>query len=122
MVFPIFTNDREVQKMFETLGVRIAELRKKSGMSQSELARRLDVSRSSVQSWECGENHPSTDNLISLSKLFHVSADYLLELTPNQSINVDAYDKQAQELLFRLVQYFDGAADGSVRDPSETDT
>ncbi|MCI7131507.1 MAG: helix-turn-helix domain-containing protein [Lachnospiraceae bacterium] len=96
--------------MIETLGSRIAQLRQKNGMSQTDLAKRLNISRAGVQSWECGENYPSTDNLISLSKIFHVSTDYLLNINATKTISLDHYSKDEQNIIFRLLQYFDGTA------------
>ena len=93
--------------MIETLGSRIALLRQQNGMSQSDLAKRLHISRAGVQSWECGENYPSTDNLISLAKIFHVSTDYLLDIDAANTVNLDNYSRDEQGIVFRLLQYFD---------------
>ena len=96
--------------MIDTIGSRITRLREQYGMSQSDLAKRMNVSRAGVQSWECGENCPSTDNLISLAKIFHVSTDYLLDISATETVSLDNYDNGEQEIVFRLLQYFDGAA------------
>lgn len=96
--------------MIETIGTRIADLREQVGMTQTELAKRMHISRSSVQSWECGANVPSTDNLISLSQIFHVSTDYLLDLSTNKTVIIDKYNNHEQELFFRMLQYFDETA------------
>lgn len=96
--------------MIETIGSRIARLRKKVGMSQSDLAKRMHISRASVQSWESGVNCPSTDNLISLAKIFHVSTDYLLDINAAQTINLDNYSSHEQIIVLRLLQYFDESA------------
>ena len=96
--------------MIETIGSRIAGLRRQAGLSQSDLARRMHVSRASVQSWECGENYPSTDNLISLAKIFHVSTDYLLDINATNTVNLDNYSRDEQGIVFRLLQYFDESA------------
>lgn len=93
--------------MIDTIGARIARLRKQAGMSQAELAKRIHISRSSVQSWECGLNYPSTDNLIALAKHLHVSADYLLDCNLGQTIRLDDYSDSEQALVMRLLQYFD---------------
>ena len=47
-------------------------------MSQEELAEQLDVSRQAVSRWEVGSALPDASNILQLSKLFGVSADYLL--------------------------------------------
>ncbi|MBR2330221.1 MAG: helix-turn-helix transcriptional regulator [Clostridia bacterium] len=65
----------------ERLGKKLYEYRKKAGFSQEELAEKLDVSRQAVSKWECGESLPDTDNLISISKLYGVSLDELVENT-----------------------------------------
>lgn len=60
------------------LGARIAALRRQAGMSQAELADRLAVSASAVGMYEQGRREPSMDRIVALSRLFGVSADYLL--------------------------------------------
>lgn len=57
---------------------RLAELRKKSGLSQEQLAEKLGLSRQAVSKWERAEASPDTDNLICLAKLYNVSLDDLL--------------------------------------------
>ena len=63
---------------------RLVELRKKSGLSQEELAARLGLSRQAVSKWERAEASPDTDNLICLAKLYGVSLDDLLNT--NESV------------------------------------
>ena len=104
--------------MIETIGSRIALLREQNGLSQSELAKRMNISRAGVQSWECGRNCPSTDNLISLAKIFHVSTDYLLDINATKTVNLDHYSFDEQGLIFRLLQYCDESA-SSVHNEKE---
>ena len=61
-----------------TLGQRIREHRRRAGMSQEALARRMDVSRQAVTKWESGQSAPSTENLFRLAELFHTTVDLLL--------------------------------------------
>lgn len=56
----------------------ILELRKKSDLSQDELAEKLYVTRQAVSRWENGETVPNTETLKLLSKLFDVSINTLL--------------------------------------------
>lgn len=60
------------------LGARIAALRRAQGWSQSELARRLQVSPSAVGMYEQGRREPAAEVLVRLSREFGVSVDYLL--------------------------------------------
>lgn len=57
---------------------RLVDLRKKSGLSQEDLAAKLGLSRQAVSKWERAEASPDTDNLICLAKLYGVSLDTLL--------------------------------------------
>ena len=60
------------------LSEKILSLRKRRGLSQAELAEKLNVSRQAVSRWEVGSALPDASNVLQLSKLFGVSADYLL--------------------------------------------
>lgn len=57
---------------------KLYELRKQKGLSQEELAGRLNVSRQTISKWEVGESAPDMDNLVSISELFGVSLDELV--------------------------------------------
>lgn len=57
---------------------KIYNLRKERGLSQEEMAEKLGVSRQAVSRWEMNTAIPDAVNLLALSKLFSVSADYLL--------------------------------------------
>ena len=61
-----------------TMGEKIQDLRKRSGMSQDALAEQLGVSRQAVSKWERDEAVPEADKIVSLARAFHVSTDYLL--------------------------------------------
>lgn len=61
-----------------TQGQRIAELRKERHMSQRELANSIHVSTSSVGMWETDQRTIKDRDLMALSNLFNVSADYIL--------------------------------------------
>ena len=61
------------------LSKKIYELRKAHGMSQEQLAEKLNVSRQSISKWESGESSPEIERLIELSDVFDVSTDYLLK-------------------------------------------
>src|SRR5690606_7722495 len=60
---------------------KIAELRKKKGLSQTELAKILGVARSTVGMWETGDREPDAETFNRLAGLFHVPVDYLLGRT-----------------------------------------
>lgn len=59
-------------------GEKLSFLRKQNGMTQMELAEKLDISRQAVSRWEQEMSEPSTENLVSIGKLFGVSIDDLV--------------------------------------------
>lgn len=60
------------------IGQKIRKLRKDAGISQEELAFRLDVSRQTVTRWERGQMIPDTERVAALAKYFGVTADELM--------------------------------------------
>ncbi len=60
------------------LSDKIVKLRKTNGLSQEELAEKLNVSRQAISRWEGATAQPDATNILQLSKLFGVTTDYLL--------------------------------------------
>lgn len=58
---------------------KLIELRKKNGISQEELAEKMQVSRQSVSKWEGAQSVPDLNKILKLSEIFGVSTDYLLK-------------------------------------------
>ena len=65
-----------------TVGERIAFLRTQKGMTQRQLAKKLSLSPSAIGMYEQSRRQPSGELIIALSRLFSVSADYLLTGKP----------------------------------------
>lgn len=57
---------------------KLIQLRKVNAMSQEDLAEKLDVSRQAISRWENGTSLTDASNILALSRLFHVTTDYLL--------------------------------------------
>ena len=62
-----------------TLADRIQQLRREHGLSQEQLAEKLNVSRQAVSKWESAQAQPELDKILALSELFCVTTDYLLK-------------------------------------------
>lgn len=71
-----------MEKERTQMEIRLIELRKAKGLSQSQLADTIHVCRQSVSDWERGASRPTRENLVLLSELYGVSVDYLLEREP----------------------------------------
>ncbi len=59
---------------------RITEAIKQSGLTQKEIAQKLNISEGNITNWKKGENLPSVDILYKLCIILDESADYLLGL------------------------------------------
>lgn len=85
---------------------RIKMLRENKQLSQSDLSKRLGITRSSINAWEMGISTPSTTYLVELSQIFHVSIDYLLGLDKNVSLDITRLDTEQVRILTDLAEHF----------------
>lgn len=76
-IYEVLSKNGGVHKM--SLATNLATLRKKHGLTQMDLAEKLNVSRQAISRWEVGAAVPSTDNLKTLSDLYGVSVDDILK-------------------------------------------
>lgn len=78
-----------------TFGENLQFLRKRSGMTQEDLAEQMEVSRQSVSKWESNSAYPEMDAIIRLCGLFHCDMDTLLRGDVSRRFGEDAadYDK-----------------------------
>ena len=88
------------------IGDTIRILRERAGYSQSELARRLSVTRSSVNAWESGLSAPTAVYIIELARLFHVSTDFILGLESAGHLSLSALTEREIRILYELLDYF----------------
>ena len=82
---------------------RIKYLRDKVGMTQTDLAKRLSISRSAVNSWEMSLSTPSLSNIVEMTKIFHVSADFLLASDDKMTVDISELSNEEREIILRLV-------------------
>ena len=60
------------------LSERLKALRKRDGITQTEFAKKFNVSAGTIGNWETGAREPDYETLLRISKFFGVSTDYLL--------------------------------------------
>lgn len=72
---------------------RLQELRKKSGYSQEQVAEKLGLSRQAISKWESGQGKPEIDNIVKLTEIYNVSADYIL-LGTEKEVTVSVPEKK----------------------------
>ena len=87
---------------------KLYTLRKKSGLSQEQLAEALNVSRQAISKWEGGSAMPESDKLLALSNYFGISLDYLLkDGAPDAA---EAQEEHRTMRLLSLILCLGGAA------------
>ena len=84
-----------MSKIKENLANNIAELRKLNGMTQQELAEKLNYTDKAISKWERGESTPDIESLSTIAKLFNLTVDDLL----NDSFDKDAVKKKEKTVL-----------------------
>lgn len=83
---------------------KLYELRKQKGLSQEELASRLNVSRQTVSKWEVGDSTPDMEKLVAMSDLFEISLDELvLDRIPSQSGTGSVRTDLAGEIMEKVL-------------------
>ncbi|MCH5205914.1 MAG: helix-turn-helix transcriptional regulator [Oscillospiraceae bacterium] len=85
------------------LCARIVELRNKFGITQAELARRLGISRSAVNTWEMGLAIPQLKHVIEMSKIFNTTVDGMLNISDQVVINITDLSKKEQQVIFSMI-------------------
>ncbi len=70
----------------KSLAEKIKQLRKKHGISQKELAAKLNMNAQTVSRWERGSTIPSAESLLMIAKYLNVSPDYFFS-TPNSRLH-----------------------------------
>lgn len=83
---------------------KLYQLRKQKGLSQEELANRLNVSRQTISKWEVGDSTPDMEKLISISDLFEISLDELVmdkkpKTSNERSVKLESIDEIKQKVL-----------------------
>lgn len=87
-----------------SLSENLQFLRQRQGLTQEQLAERLDVSRQSVSKWESGVSFPEMDTILKLCDIFDVDMDTLMRGSVEQSYSEDTavYDRFMTQYARRI--------------------
>ncbi len=85
-------------------GERLKSLRQGLGITQTELARRLNVTKSVVSYYELQERMPSPEIMMRLADIFHVTTDYLLGLEHKKLLDVSDLDDDDVHFLHIAIE------------------
>ena len=89
--------------MIYDLGARLKELRESKSLSQTQVAKRLSLSRASISGYENNLAVPSVEVLCKLALLLGATSDYLLGLDNRKVIVIDGLTKKEADTIEDVV-------------------
>ena len=92
-------NDNEVYDF----GIRLSKLRKSKGLTQKEVASRLEVHENTVGKYENNTRVPPVDKLTTLAVLYNSSVDYILGVDNRTNLYIDDLPENKQKLVLEIV-------------------
>ncbi|PWL71311.1 MAG: XRE family transcriptional regulator [Clostridiales bacterium] len=78
-------------------------LRKRTGLTQAQLAQQLGLTKPVVSAYENSIRLPSYDKLMQIASIFHVSTDYLLGMKHGQSVDLSGLTADEQDRVLHMV-------------------
>lgn len=84
--------------------MRLKELRKQKHISQTDLAKALNMKQTTISSYEKGKTQPPIEVLIDMANYFNVSLDYLLERQYENKIDLASLSKTKQNIIKMVTQ------------------
>ena len=85
-------------------GEKLRKLRLESGMTQAELAEKLNITKSVISYYELRERTPSPDVIVQLARIFHVTTDYLMGVDNRKLIDVSDLSQEDMRLLLVTIE------------------
>lgn len=84
--------------------MRLKELRKQKHISQTDLAKALNMKQTTISSYEKGKTQPPIEVLIDMANYFNVSLDYLLERQYENKIDLASLSETKQNIIKMVTQ------------------
>lgn len=88
--------------MFD-FGARIQQLRSNRNMSQENLGKKLNRSKSVISGYENNVRIPPLDVLVNIAAIFNVSLDYLVGIDKNEMVSIDGLNDGQKKLVYALI-------------------
>ncbi len=82
---------------------RIKYAREMNGLTQSELAKQMSITRSGVNAWEMGISIPSTEKIAELSRILNISTDYLLGISDEENVSLLGLNEEAKSVIYSMI-------------------
>ena len=100
------------EKLKQRIGANIAAFRRQQGLTQAELAEKLNYTDKAVSKWERGESVPDVTTLVQVAELFSVTLDELTGYTPTEPLSPEPVpvtrkvNKKVVQTLVSLLVWF----------------
>ena len=100
------------EKLKQRIGANIAAFRRQQGLTQAELAEKLNYTDKAVSKWERGESVPDVTTLVQVAELFSVTLDELTGYTPTEPLSQEPVsvtrkvNKKVVQTLVSLLVWF----------------
>lgn len=89
-----------------SFGSNLENLRKQKGWSQDKLADKLHISRQAISKWENGTSKPDIDNVKSISNIFSIGIDELLDNElPDRAAKLDVEKEEKKDNVIQVIKY-----------------
>ncbi len=92
--------------MVYDFGYRLRELRLSKQMTQAQVAKRLNLSKTTISGYENNIKTPSIDVLVRLANLYGVTSDYILGIEKKKVLVIDGLTDNEERILKALIQEF----------------
>lgn len=83
------------------IGIFIAQMRKQQGLTQKQLAQRLNLSDKTISKWETGRSTPDNSIMLDLCEILHITVN---ELLSGEKISKEVYVSRAEENFVELIK------------------
>ena len=88
--------------MFD-FGLRLKKLRESKHLSQEDLSKKINKSKSVISGYENNVKVPPIDVLVSLASLYNVSLDYLVGIEKKEMICIENLNERQKKLIYTLL-------------------
>ena len=92
--------------MVYDFGYRLRELRLSKQMTQAQVAKRLNLSKTTISGYENNIKTPSIDVLVRLANLYGVTSDYILGIEKKKVLVIDGLTENEERILKALINEF----------------
>ena len=97
------------------LGYRIREIRTQRGITQSELAKRINKSKSAVCGYESNAQIPPSEVLVSIATVLNLSLDYLVGFSMEEPVSLKNFNSQQRKAIGLLLEEFTNPTNSSPK-------